>query len=207
MLEILQNSMLVENIVSGTHDDIPAHFPDFAIRLRSVCEGCESWHHVNTELLQLESFLGMYSSIHGNTCTALAGVINNVINYIGNIRKVYSELNRSVPCGYSSVQSEAESIGNTGDSSSESNIAVIEGVELIHVFHKRFFPKKTIVWVRTKLNAFLGMNITDKQMNNNLPNIRRRKNEKGRATFLLGLADFYEDELAKEDCISDLRKK
>lgn len=207
MLEILQNSMLVENIVSGVHDNIPAHFPDFAIRLQSVCEDCESWHHVNTELLQLESFLGMYSSIHGNSCEALVGVINNVINYIGNIRKVYSELNRSLPYSYSYGSSIAEPANDIEQGSTGSNIAVIEGVELIHVFHKRFFPRKTVVWVRNKLNTLLGMNITDKQMNNNLPNIRRRKNEKGRATFLLGLADFYEDELAKEDCISDLRKK
>ena len=223
MTETLRKCTLVSNIMTGKHEGLHVHFEDFADLIKDECLDAESWQEKNAELMALETTFEIYMEAHPDASPEVKMLVTKVIDFIRRMRKHFNEYYSSMrhklhhsyfpetqPC---SVQTLAEIPAELTTVKTE--LSVVDTVEYIYWCHENIFPHLQLNEVRVKVNAFLGTNITKRQLYANYANIKTRQGirrsdsdkERTMATFMQKSTNNLHDRICREAAADDNRSK
>lgn len=198
MFEVLIQSPIVSCIQEGRHDEVSLHFAALSDMVIEEFSCPEDWAIKNALMFK---FIAMLELMANTTCPKCREGIDIIKACMIQIRDSFAQ----------GVQQLAlPAIGNPIITESQTtvkgNIAIVEAVEFINSCHCNIFPFMTKTRVRERANEFLGTTITDRQMNSNYANIKRR-NGKMMATYMQQMADNLNRQLQQESLEYDNRTK
>ena len=209
--------------MTGKHEGLHVHFEDFADLVKDECLDAESWQEKNAELMALETTFDIYMEAHPNASPEVKMLVTKVIDFIRRMRKhfneYYSTMHHKIHHSYfpetqpCSAQSMAEIPAELTPAKTE--LSVVDTVEYIYWCHENIFPHLQLNEVRIKVNAFLGTNITKRQLYANYANIKTRQGirrsdsdkERTMATFMQKSTNSLHDRICREAAADDNRSK
>ena len=213
MRDTLRNTRLIAGLESGNLSDTnhPEILAEFTEVVTSEFNDPEDWHHNNAELIKLESTLELYRHSYTGGSTIIAVVINIAVDFLKKIREgLVKAFSAILPFGRKQIIAPFDEIAIPAEEMALHEKAVdlptIDLVEAVNGFHFRFFPHLTKNRVREKVNQLLGTNLTERQLNNNYANIKRRGGDT-QATFFQSWFTRFNDHLATESAKDDARLK
>lgn len=209
MIDAFLRDQLVSGIISGTHENFPALFGEFADKLTSVCSAPEDWAVNNAELIKLKSTLELYKMTCTGVSDAVIHIIGVTVTFIHEIRDYFTNLHSPFTASYGIVRRSENMETEQGipevASAECADISLIDSIEFMHGCAFKLFPRLSKTRVREKVNEFLGTNVTDRQMHNNYANIKNRQNG-DHAQFMKRWYTSFNEELVVKSRISDDRR-
>lgn len=207
MIDAILRDQLVSVIISGTQENFPVRFGEFADKVTSVCSAPEDWTVNSAELIKLKSTLELYKMTYTGVSDAVIHIIGVTVTFIHEIRDYFSNLHSPFTSAYGIMRHKADTDQEPVlHSSAEcAEINLIDSIEFIHGCAFKLFPKLSKSRVREKVNLFLGTNVTDRQMHNNFANIKNRQNG-DHAQFMKRWYTSFNENLVTKSCISDDRR-
>lgn len=209
MIDAFLRDQLVSVIISGTHENFPVRFGEFADKVTSVCSAPEDWTVNSAELIKLKSTLELYKMTYTGVSDAVIHIIGVTVTFIHEIRDYFSNLHSPFTSAYGIMchkpDTDQDSMLPVNLSAERAEIELIESVEFIHGCAFKLFPRLSKTRVRQKVNEFLGTNVTDRQMHNNFANIKNRQNG-DHAQFMKRWYTSFNEELVTKSRISDDRR-
>lgn len=209
MIDAILRDQLVSVIISGTHENFPVRFGEFADKVTSVCSAPEDWTVNSAELIKLKSTLELYKMTYTGVSDAVIHIIGVTVTFIHEIRDYFSNLHSPFTSAYGIMRHKAEASDESMipvNSSAEcAEISLIDSIEFMHGCAFKLFSRLSKTRVREKVNEFLGTNVTDRQMHNNFANIKNRQNG-DHAQFMKRWYTSFNEELVVKSRISDDRR-
>lgn len=209
MIDAILRDQLVSVIISGTHENFPVRFGEFADKVTSVCSAPEDWPVNSAELIKLKSTLELYKMTYTDVSDAVIHIIGVTVTFIHEIRDYFSNLHSPFTSAYGIMRHKAdanqESVLPINISAECAEISLIDSIEFMHGCAFKLFPRLSKTRVREKVNEFLGTSVTDRQMHNNFANIKNRQNG-DHAQFMKRWYTSFNQELVDKSRIIDDRR-
>lgn len=213
MHEAIRKTRLIFGLESGTltDGDHLGILNEFTEAVTAEFTDPEDWHYNNSELIKLESTLELYRQSYTGESKFIAIVINIAVDFLQKIREtLVKAFSAILPVGRRQIIAPFEEIVIPSEEIAEkekaADLSTIDLVEAINGFHFRFFPHLTKNRVREKVNQLFGTNLTERQLNNNYANIKRRGGNV-QATFFQNWFTRFNEHLAAESAKDDARFK
>lgn len=198
MFELLIKSPIVSCIQDGKHDEVSLHFSALSDMVIEEFSSPEDWAIKNALMFK---FIAMLELMANTSCPKCREGIAIIKACMIQIRDSFAQgvQQLALPAVGNSIIAGPQAVV-------KGNIAIVEAVEFINSCHCNIFPFMTKTSVRERANEFLGTTITDRQMNSNYANIKRR-NGKMMATYMQQMADNLNTQLQRESMEYDNRTK